>query len=607
MQGERYLKDANSLNELRHTQMLPVDTASNGMPTFTCQGVRLHSYVNPMAEALVQIEEQEEVLNNALLKLNAEGITCVVLGPGLGYIIEALNKFAAQHNATARMRVICVELEAGIAQQALTLCPWTSSELDIVWWVGHKAIHEQRSVLQQANTVIFRCTAGYRQNRAAYDAILQEHDSGTERTLRILVPTPLYGGSYPIALHCADALRDLGHEVEVLDFAEFYALYARSDAVTRNARHRKTLQGLLATAFAEFVVARALDWKADLVWAVAQTPLTPPALGELRHSNIATALWFVEDFRLFTYWREVAPFYDAIFTIQRGDFHDQLHDIGAKHVCYLPVAANPAVHRPLTLPPQELARYGSDVAFVGAGYHNRQQLFAKLAISELKIWGNDWPSATPVARLLQEGGRRVTAEETAKIYSATKINLNIHSSVHMQGIDPHGDFVNPRTMEIAACGGFQITDWRSELPDLFDENSDICVVKSESQIAEAIRYYLEHDDERQTMAERARRRVLREHTYGHRMKVALDFLLQRLPALGKSRRSENYVSSLKKAVADDQELTTFLSQFRDDQTVDLDDIVGHIKLGAGPLTRAEGLFLLMKEFRDWGREKGVIQ
>ena len=606
MSGERFLRDALSMNAIRKAHPLPMETARNGMPTFTFQGSRMHSYMDPAAEALAQVEEHADLLSSALKQAGTESITCVVLGPGLGYIVEALGVFAQRHDA-ARMRIVCIELDADIAKQALSLCPWTVNQLDITWWVGRTAFAAQKSELKQATTVILRCTAAYRQNRSAYDALFEEDDGQAERALRILVPTPLYGGSYPLALHCADALRTLGHAVEVLDFAEFYTLYARGDQLTRNERHRKTLQGLLATAMAEFVVARALDWKADLVWAVAQTPLTPSALQELRHANIVTALWFVEDYRLFAYWREVAPFYDAVFTIQRGSFHDQLRALGARHACYLPVAANPAVHRSQELTSEETVRYGSEVAFVGAGYYNRQKLFARLAIPGLKIWGSDWPAAGPVTRYLQEGGRRVTTAETAKIYSATKINLNIHSSATVPDLDPQGDFVNPRTMEIAACGGFQITDWRSELAQLFDTEHELSVVRGEEEIPKRIRFFLEHEEKRRAMAERARQRVLREHTYEQRMKTAMDFLQQRLPKLGSSPRSGNYVSSLRKAVADDAELTAFLVQFPDDQPVDLDDIVGKIKLGAGPLSRAEGLFLLMKEFRDWGREKGVIQ
>ena len=399
----------------------------------------------------------------------------------------------------------------------------------------------------------------------------------------------------------------LGHQTEILDFTNYFSAFRHAETVTSNAHHSRALQNLLTTFLAETVVAKALDWRADLVWAVAQSPLTTPALQELRHEGVHTALWFVEDFRIFGYWRDLTPFYDAVFTIQRGEFLDALRSIGVRHASYLPCAANPRVHKPMELTSVERQRFSADLAFVGAGYYNRQSLFARFPRSSLKIWGNDWPPDCAVASSVQEGGRRVTTEETAQIYNATKINLNLHSSPNHEDVNPHGDFVNPRTFEIAACGAFQLTDYRSELPELFQPETEIAVFRKAEELPLLIEHYLLHDEERQAFAARARDRVLREHTYVHRMESALRFCEERLPRLAQRKRGPNYISTLKEAAAGDLELLEFLSAFPDDEEVTLDQIVSRIKVGTGKLSHAEGIFLLMKEFRDWGREKGVIQ
>ncbi len=60
-------------------------------------------------------------------------------------------------------------------------------------------------------------------------------------------------------------------------------------------------------------------------------------------------------------------------------------------------------------------------------------------------------------------------------------------------------------------------------------------------------------------------------------------------------------------VGPNTELGKFLGQFLDeDDELTLDRIADHIRKGRGELTDVEGIFLLMKEFRDWGVEKGVI-
>ena len=42
-----------------------------------------------------------------------------------------------------------------------------------------------------------------------------------DRPLKIVLVLPLYGGSLPIGYYCADALRELGHEVEIFQAPEF--------------------------------------------------------------------------------------------------------------------------------------------------------------------------------------------------------------------------------------------------------------------------------------------------------------------------------------------------------------------------------------------------
>jgi spore maturation protein CgeB len=247
------------------------------------------------------------------------------------------------------------------------------------------------------------------------------------------------------------------------------------------------------------------------------------------------------------------------------------------------------------------------VSFVGAGYTNRQRLFAETPLKNFKIWGADWPADSPVSSHVQEESRRVSPEECAVIYSATQVNLNLHSSPHHPGINPYGDYVNPRTFEIAACGAFQLVDSRSELAELFKPGEEVVVFHSAEEIPRLVDSYVKHPEARAQIANQGRERVLREHTYVHRMGKALEFLEARFRRLAERKRGPNYVSSLKEAAGDDQELLDFLAAFPEDQEITLDTIVSKIELGKSDLTRAEGIFLLMKEFRDWGREKGVIQ
>ncbi|MBU1920293.1 glycosyltransferase, partial [bacterium] len=531
----------------------------------------------------------------------------LVVGPGIGYAIPALERYFDNHAiAKSRINIHCIEAFPEIARKALSLSLWEPSELKVEWSVIDESTRFSDLYMYNDSVCVLKGSADYQIGKPVYEEFLGRKVSSrlSNSRLRVLVPTPLYGGSLPAALHSADALTELGYEVELMDLSIYYDHYRDIDKLTRIEAHQKSLRGLLATFLAECIVARANEWKADLVWAVAQTPLTPPALRELRHLGIRTAFWFVEDYRLFEYWKEVCLDYDAVFTIQKGDFHRQLHALGVAHFAYLPCAANPKIHYPEALSPQERLRYGSELSFVGAGYFNRQLVFSEMKKHDLKIWGNDWPLSMIDSKLVQEDGRRVATDETRKIFNSSKVNINLHSSPQHDGINGDGDFVNPRTFEIAACGAFQLVDSRSLLPELFT-SEELVAFNSIEEMKEQIERFSHDDKSRQLHAERARARVLRDHTYAKRLADAMRFMLDAFPELQQKTES-SFVDSLIEAVADDSEMAEYLDKLDREAATDLDAIVSTIPLGKGKLSRPEGILLLMKEFRDWGVEKGVI-
>ena len=431
---------------------------------------------------------------------------------------------------------------------------------------------------------------------------LRKHsvDTATPQ-LKIVVPTPLYGGSLPIAYHAAEAFAELGHMCDILRFDEQYSLFeSLGYDVEDNAGKR--LKSRLAELLADYVVERAIQTNADVVWYTAQSPVSIASLKKLREAGVKAALWFVEDVRRFDYWKHIAREFDLVFTIQIGAAADAIRQAGARQAVYLPVAANVKVHRPMKLSQENVQRYGSQVSFVGAGYPNRVALFSELSLDNLKLWGNDWPKAC--SERLQESARRVSTEETALIYNASEINLNIHSAVSGNVLEC-GDFVNPRTFEIAACRGFQIVNRQSPLCDLFDE-SELCIVDNVKELEMAVAHFRSNPDARGKVAEAARQRVLRDHTYVHRMKIALEHIFQ-TPIEASRRIAVATMADLKVAAHGHSEMQEFLAQFADNEPASLQKLVDRVSKDQHTLTRAELIVLLMHEFRNWGVDKGVIQ
>ena len=217
---------------------------------------------------------------------------------------------------------------------------------------------------------------------------------------------------------------------------------------------------------------------------------------------------------------------------------------------------------------------------MGAAYHNRVQSFPRLLGHDFKIWGTGWNIESPLGKRLQNNNKRVTTDETVKIYNAGKINLNLHSSTFHYGINPEGDFVNPRTFEIAACKGFQLVDSRSDLKNLFDVGEEIITFQSLDELKDQINYFLEDPDLRNVIANRSYKKVLNEHTIEHRMQeMLLHVFMNRLDSLKKIEKSRRdpLAYCISKA-GKDTELGQYLKGFNDTNNFSFKTLTNHIHL-----------------------------
>ena len=75
-----------------------------------------------------------------------------------------------------------------------------------------------------------------------------------------------------------------------------------------------------------------------------------------------------------------------------------------------------------------------------------------------------------------------------------RLNLQRHhSSVSDADVVAQGDFVNPRTFELAAAGAFQLVDARALLPELFAPG-ELATFTSLPEMLLGIDYYLAHPE-----------------------------------------------------------------------------------------------------------------
>jgi len=431
-------------------------------------------------------------------------------------------------------------------------------------------------------------------------------EAGELGPLRILVVGPLYGGSHPIARYTARGFQQLGHDAELLDFAPFYSGYQALARVTKDQRAEHKLKQDLLGFLGETLLARVRDFKPDLVFALAQAPVAPPLLKALKSEVPLVAYWFVEDFQVLTYWQDLAPEVDAFFTLQKEPFFSELKRRGVKNFACLPLAADLEAYHPLELSPEEKRRFGSALSFVGAGYYNRRQFFQGLTDFDFKIWGSEWQLHSPLGLHIQDQAARVSEEDSARIFNATRINLNLHSSPFHTGVNPQGDYLNPRVFDLAACGAFQLVDQRAQLPDFFTPGKELATFTSLAEAREKIAYFLAHEDERQRLAAAGRERVLREHTYAHRLASALEIIQDLHPGTLPCRQPREQAPAPSRAsFPPDHPVQALLDRLPEDATPNLEGLVSRIKESADPLTEPEAILWFLDEFRRLVHRPGV--
>ncbi|MBQ9537351.1 MAG: glycosyltransferase [Desulfovibrionaceae bacterium] len=410
--------------------------------------------------------------------------------------------------------------------------------------------------------------------------------------VRILVILPMYGGSLPLGRYCATALESLGEQVRVFEAPVFYSTFMGLKELDLTPEQLLPLERAFLQVVSQAIWAHVQAFEPHLVLAMAQAPLNKPLLGRLQKLGIRTCMWFVEDFRLFQYWKVFAPLYDVFAVIQKDPLLQELSAIGQKRALYLPLAADPTVHKKSHLTQAEQKEYGADVGFVGAGYPNRRLAFRPLAGKNFKIWGSDWENEPLLAQNIQRQGQRIAPEECVKIYSATTVNLNLHSSVKTDQLISLGDFVNPRTFELAAIQAFQLVDHRSLLAELFAAD-EIATFTSMEEFYAQIEFYLHHPEERTQFIARSYAKVLEKHTYVQRMQTLLDFINDSIgfPTLKAEKTSQEDLGEYAKMIKD------LLTELNAGPKADFAEVVARLRRASGQLSELETSILFLDEFR----------
>jgi hypothetical protein len=195
----------------------------------------------------------------------------------------------------------------------------------------------------------------------------------------------------------------------------------------------------------------------------------------------------------------ITPFYDHVFfcMVHKKEVMDRY---GAS---ILPFACCPEIHYPMDL------SKNIDVSFVGTNRNGRVELINYLVSCgvNILIWGNNWPLDTQ-----NYMGKAIYLDKKRVVYNSSKIVLNHHYLIG----------VNMRFFEALGMKCFLLSDKVDGIEELgFKNGTHYVSYDNKEDLVDKINYYIEHQKEREKIANQGYDLVTKKHTYTIRVKELL--------------------------------------------------------------------------------------
>jgi spore maturation protein CgeB len=242
----------------------------------------------------------------------------------------------------------------------------------------------------------------------------------------------------------------------------------------------------------------------DLVFCIL---FTEEILGEtiaFLSRQFVTFNWFCDDhWRFRSFSRHFAPFFTYVSTTDPSALA-KYAGIGYNQALLTQWGANHYDYRRL---PGVAKTY--DVTFVGQPHGSRRRTAAYLWHNGvgLQTYGQGWKNG------------RITQEEMIRVFNASRINLNLsNSSWNIHSLFRGRQQIKGRNFEIPGCGGFLLTNAIEGLDRFYIPGKEVAVFSGKRDLLRKIKYYLEHEQERETIARNGYERTIREHTYERRLR-----------------------------------------------------------------------------------------
>ncbi len=215
---------------------------------------------------------------------------------------------------------------------------------------------------------------------------------------------------------------------------------------------------------------------------------------------------------------DVLPLYDSVFSVRRANLSD-LTKHGCNAVRYLPFGFDPELFYPdppATL--KEKCQFSSEVVFAGGADRDRVPYLAALIQAGFKValYGDYWEQF-PETKSYTRG--HADPHTLRRAIGGAKVALGL---VRRANRDGH----SMRTFEVPAIGACMLVEDTEEHREIFgEEGQAVIYFRSMDQMIKKSRWLLEHEEERQRLAQMVYRLVTQgRNTYRDRLMTMLGLV-----------------------------------------------------------------------------------
>jgi len=300
--------------------------------------------------------------------------------------------------------------------------------------------------------------------------------------------------------------------------------------------------------------------------------ILPEAIDKIKEMGIKTVNWYCNGSYQLHLVSEISPHYDWCLVPEKFRLKDYIA-MGANPI-YCQEAANPKIYKPYDLPIE------FDVTFVGQAYGDRPAYIKHLLDNniDVRVWGLGWDNFSAGGEksqydknlvkklkytakgLLTHGswkslggkikrlnktnnnkhesqleltktsislpnsiiGKVLSDLELIQMFSRSKINLGFSTCGNTHETKERILQIRLRDFEVPMSGGFYIVEYMEEIEEFYDIGKEIICYRDKEDLAQKIKYYLKHDEEREVIRKAGYARCLRDHTWHKRFETAFQ-------------------------------------------------------------------------------------